>query len=85
MVSGMITCDQHDCIEIACTFGYPIKLTMNSGIVIECIALDTKINESQAECIKVNLKEVESLIVLDDISKLEVCVENPYFHTVSFN
>ncbi len=81
----MITCDQHDYIEIACTFKYPIKLTLDSGIVIECIAIDTKLNENKVECIKVNLKEDESLIVLDDISKLEVCVDNPHFHSISFN
>ena len=81
----MITCDQYDYIEIVCTFRYPIKLTMKSGIVIECIAIDTKLNENKVECIKVNLKGDESLIVLDEISKLEVCVDNPHFHTVSFN
>jgi Rho-binding antiterminator len=81
----MITCDQHDYIEIACTFRYPIKLTMNSGIVIECIAIDTKLNENRVECIMVNLKEDASLIVLDEISKLEVCVDNPHFHTIYFN
>jgi Rho-binding antiterminator len=58
---------------------------MNSGIVIECIAIDTKLNENRVECIMVNLKEDASLIVLDEISKLEVCVDNPHFHTIYFN
>ncbi len=80
----MITCAQHDYIEIVCTFRYPIKLTMKSGIVIECVPLDTKLNENKVECIKVDLNGDDSLIVLDDISKLEVCVANPHFHVVSF-
>ncbi len=81
----MIPCDQYDYIEIVCTFRYPIELTMKSGIVIECIALDTALNENRVECIKVDLKGAESLVVLDDISILKVCVDNPHFKTVSFN
>jgi len=81
----MITCDQYDYIEIVCMFSYPIKLTMKSGVVIECIALDTKLNESKVECIKITLNGDENLIVLDDVSSLEVCVVNPHFHMVSFN
>ena len=81
----MISCDQHDYIEIACTFGYPLKLTMKSGAVIECIALDTKLDDHKIECIKVDLGNDERLIVLDDISKLAACVENPHFDVISFS
>jgi len=58
---------------------------MKSGVVIECIALDSKLNENRVECIKVTLNGDENLIVLDDVSTLEVCVVNPHFHMVSFN
>lgn len=81
----MISCDQHDYIEIACAFSYPIKLTLRSGAVIECIALDTELDENKNECIKVDIKGTQSLVVLDDISIMEVCVNNPHFHTVNFN
>lgn len=80
----MISCDQHDYIEIACTFRYPIKLTMNSGVIIECIALDTKLDENKIECIEVSLDDDERLIVLDDIAILEVRIDNPHFHIVCF-
>lgn len=81
----MISCDQHDYIEIVCTFQYPIKLTMKTGIVIECVALDTALNENREECIKVNLSGDQLLVVLENILKLEVCVENPHFKTISFS
>lgn len=81
----MISCDQYDYIEIVCLFKYPIKLTMTSGIIIDCDALDTKLNENKVECIKVNSKGDERLIVLNDIVTLEVCVDNPHFQLVSFN
>ena len=80
----MISCDQHDHIEIACTFRYPLKLTMRSGLVIDCIAIDTGLNENRDECILVNIDGTESLVVLENISVLEVSVDNPHFHTVSF-
>lgn len=62
---------------------------MKSGKVIECIALDTKRNERKIECVKVECLKGEqnsqhSLVVLDDIAQLEVCVDNPHFHMVSF-
>lgn len=81
----MISCEQHDYIEIACTFRYPIKLTMNTGVTIECNALDTKLNESKVECIKISLDQDEKLIVLDDIAILEVRIDNPHFHTICFS
>ncbi len=81
----MISCDQHDYIEIVCTFNYPVKLTMKAGNVIVCTALDTALNDKRAECIKVRLEEDECLIVLDDVSMLEVCVDNPHFHSICFS
>jgi Rho-binding antiterminator len=58
---------------------------MKSGIVMECVALDTALNENREECIKVNLSGDQLLVVLEDILKLEVCVENPHFKTISFS
>ena len=80
----MITCDQHDYIEIVCTFHYPIKLIMCNGDVVECTALDTQLNEERLECIKVDRDAVQQLIVLDQIAVLEVSVENPHFKSVTF-
>lgn len=84
MVNVMISCDQHDYIEIACTFQYPLKVTLTSGIVFECVALDTQLNENREECIQVDMNGAESLVVLENISVLEVCVDNPHFHRVAF-
>lgn len=58
---------------------------MRSGIVVVCIALDTELNESRDECIKVAVKGVERLVALETISTLEVCIDNPHFHVVSLN
>lgn len=81
----MISCDQHDYVEIACTFRYPLKLTMKQGNIIEGIALDTKLNERKVECIKIGVEESERLVVLAEVSILEVCVDNPHFRIVCFD
>jgi len=63
----MINCNQYDYIEIACMYRYPIKITMNTGEVIECTALDTPRNEAREESIKVNTEGTKSIVVLDGI------------------
>lgn len=80
----MINCEQHDHVEVACMFNYPVQLFMKSGEVIEGIALDTTHNNKKRECIKINQEGSDLLVVLDDITKMEVCVENPHFKEVSF-
>lgn len=80
----MISCNQHDYIEIVCMYRYPIKLTLKSGDIIQGIAVDTQRNEQRAECIKVDIDGMEQLVVLDEIKILEVVVENPHLHKVTF-
>ena len=80
----LINCNEYDYIEIVCMFNYPIKITLEQGDVIECIALDTQRNDSRDECILVNHEDTQRLILLDTISSLEVCVENPHFTIVKF-
>ncbi len=81
----MIPCDQHDYIEIACTYRYPVRLTLKSGVLIEGTALDTAFNANHAECIKLEVNGTEQLVVLDEIAKLEATIDNPHFQSVSFD
>jgi len=80
----MISCDQHDYVEIACMFNYLIKLTLNSGYELQGVALDVKRNESREECIKIKVDNIEELVVLDSVLKMEVLVDNPHFKVVTF-
>ena len=79
-----MSCNEHDYVEIACMYQYPIKITMKAGNVLECTALDTQYNSAREECIKVNVKGIDKEVIIDKISKIEVCVENPYFKLVCF-
>lgn len=81
----MINCEQHDHVEVACMFNYPVKLFMKSGEVIEGIALDTKRNDKKRECIKINQEGSDLLVELDKVTKMEVSVDNPHFKEIPFS
>ena len=81
----MVSCSEYDYIEIVCMYQYPIRLTMKSGRVVECKALNTRYDDQRQECIQVAIEGDETLLVLDDVSMLEVLIENPHFKKVSFN
>jgi len=88
----MISCNEYDAIEIVCMHHYPIKINTKNNQIIECIALDTKINTNREECIQVKLleplnkneTEENQLIVLNDIASISVSIKNPHFQVVTF-
>ncbi len=77
----MISCSEYDYIEIVCLYRYLVRLTMKTGEIIDGIALDTKSNER----LLLNINGLETLVDLNNISKLEVKVNNPHFTEVTFN
>ena len=80
----MISCNQHDYIEIVCMYRYPIKLTLKSGDIIQGIAQDTQRNDRRDECIKINIDGVERLVILEEIKTLEVTLDNPHLQKIGF-
>ncbi len=81
----MIPCELHDYIEIACTFRYPVCVTLKSGEVIEGIACDTQLDKQRRECMALSVNGAPRLVVLDELASLTAGLENPHFTTVSFN
>lgn len=81
----MITCSEYDHIEIVCLYHYPIEISLKSGKVLTCIAIDTKRNIDRMECIEVDVRGDTQLVLLDNIAKLVVTIENPHFKKVNFD
>ncbi|MCL1147921.1 Rho-binding antiterminator [Shewanella sp. 10N.261.52.F9] len=87
----MISCNQYDYIEIVCLYRYPIKLTLKNNQTIEGIALDTARNQYKQECIKLNQQQgnlegaIPTLVILDEISSMQVCIDNPHFTYIEFD
>lgn len=78
-------CDHQDYIEIACMYHYPVELLLKAGDIVTGKALDTALNEMREECIKLQTDNGEVLVVLDEVSKLKVTIENPHFSEVNFS
>ncbi|MGD8115826.1 Rho-binding antiterminator [Vibrio sp. Hep-1b-8] len=75
----MISCNDYDYIEIVCLYRYPVRLTLTTGQSMEGIARDTARNQDKQEVIKLDVDGVEHLVVLDEISLMDVLVANPHF------
>ena len=78
----MLKCDLHDYIEIVCLYHYPLKLTLSSGAVLTGTALPTRYNQQRQECLVIKHYDNEQLVLLDDITLLEVTVANPHLQQV---
>lgn len=78
----MLKCDLHDYIEIVCLYHYPLKLTLSSGAVLTGTALTTRYNQQRQECLVIKHYDNEQLVLLDDITLLEVTVANPHLQQV---
>ena len=81
----MIRCELHDYIEIACTFRYPVRLTMRTGEVLDGVAVDTRRDAQGEECIAIRVDGAECLVVLDKLANMKAGVQNPHFDTVFFD
>ncbi len=81
----MISCDQHDYIEIVCMYRYPVELTLKSGEIIQGIAVDIILNDQKEECIKLDVNNTSQNVILTSLHKLRVCAANPHFDQIQFD
>lgn len=80
----MISCSDYDYIEIVCMYRYRVLLYLQSGQELEGVAKDTARDGNKQECIVLDVNGEQQLVVLDEIARLDVCVDNPHFKSVSF-
>lgn len=81
----MISCAQHDYVEIACMYKLPVILTLRSGEELEGVAMDTVSNQDRAECLKLKTGNNEQLVVLDQILRMVATKPNSHFEKVDFD
>ncbi|CEO41628.1 transcriptional regulator [Photobacterium kishitanii] len=80
----MLSCHQHDYIEIACMHHLNIKLTLNDGSHIIGIAHDTFYNKNREECIMLLIEQQQQPVVLSNLSSMTAITKNPHFTTIDF-
>ncbi|WP_107852695.1 Rho-binding antiterminator [Oceanimonas marisflavi] len=81
----MMSCEQHDYIEIACLYRYTVTLTLVSGEQVSGVALDTARNEHRAECLKIRIGDEVRLLPLASLTRMTAAAGNPHFQTVAFD
>jgi Rho-binding antiterminator len=80
----MISCQQYDYIEVVCLYHYPLSIELRTGETVKGIAVNTVRNEQRNECIELNQEGGTIKVVLDNIARLTVTVQNPHIDKLSF-
>lgn len=84
MSQKIISCATHDFIEIACTFGYSVRLDLFSGETIQGQAITTQISRDKKESLVIKSHQHNQTIELITIKTMKALQSNPHFDTVSF-
>lgn len=77
-----ISCDLHDYLEIACLYGYQVKLTLDDHQIVKGKAIDTKTLNKREYLIIDNGQKRQ--IELNHLKKLQVLTQNARFTEVYF-
>jgi Rho-binding antiterminator len=87
MTSTPIACELHDYIEIACTFRYPVLLTLESGEKLNGIATNILIKQGKGECLilREDISKETIEIPLNNLVQMQSLIKNPHFGKVDFH
>lgn len=85
----MLKCSDYDHLELICLYKYPVELSLKPSSTthdntIQGTATDIAYNDDRKECIKIVDDETSHLVVIEDITRLKVTVENPHVRELIF-
>ncbi len=80
----MMSCQDHDYLEVACLYHLPVRVTMLSGITVEGRALDYHYNAARQEVLVLKTLEGEASVIAKDIQAMQALMANPHFDVVNF-
>ena len=78
-----VSCDLHDYIEIACMYGYRVKLTLKDRQVLDGKAVDILTSTDKREYVVIDNGKRQN-IELNQLKKLNVLTPNAQFTEVTF-
>ena len=81
----MISCEQHDYIEIACTFRLPVRLTFSNAHQLVGIAKDIVYNSDRKECMVISTRDGDVSVVLEELKSIKALEENAHIDIVYFD
>lgn len=81
----MISCANHDYVEIACLYHLEVKLVLKNGQIIQGKASQTAYNENREECIVLETGSGNETVVLDGLDFMVAVTKNPHFDRVELS
>jgi len=79
-----ISCELHDYLEIACMYGYWVKLTLKDQQIIEGKAVDVLTTAEKREYMVIDNGREQQQIEVNQFSKMQVLTANAKFKEISF-
>jgi len=83
MGKDVISCELHDFVEVACMYGYQLKLTLKNGEVVEGKAVDI-LSIDQQELLDIDDNGEKKQIDLMTLAKMEILTPSAKFSQVVF-
>ncbi|MBK7493398.1 MAG: Rho-binding antiterminator [Nitrosomonas sp.] len=83
MTQNAISCDLHDFVEVACMYGYQLKLILKNDQIIEGKAIDIVNSPEKNECLVID-SDTRQQVELIRLAKMEVLTPNAKFSEVIF-
>lgn len=83
MNTSPISCDLHDYLEIACLYGYRVRLTLRDHQTLEGKAIDVLTSAEKREYLVIDAGQRQQ-IELSQLKKLQVLTPNAKFSAVVF-
>jgi Rho-binding antiterminator len=80
----LISCANHDYVEIACMYKFEVKLVLKNSRIVKGKALQTTYNENREECIVLKTEIGSVKIVLEQVASMEAVRKNPHFGKINF-
>ncbi len=84
MGQKIISCATHDFIEIACTFGYEVRLELFTGSALQGKAKTTETSKDKKEYLLLDCQQDVKKIELINIKKMMAIQPNPHFTSIDF-
>lgn len=84
MTQQLIDCELHDYIEVACLYGYQVRLILKSQKIVEGKAKDVITTAEKHEFLVVENEQGSQHAELIQIKKMEVLTPNAQFKEVVF-
>ncbi|MCW5598500.1 Rho-binding antiterminator [Nitrosomonas sp.] len=84
MTQPIIDCELHDFIEVACMYGYQVRLVLKDQQIIEGQAKDIVTTAEKREFLVIENEQGRQQVELITLDKMQVLTANAKFNEISF-